>query len=541
MKQKILLLIIIVVAIFLRFWQLGINPPSLTWDEVAWGYNAYSIGTDARDEFGRFLPVTYLESFGDFKPPVYAYLDVLPIKAFGLAEFATRFPSALFGVLTVLVTYFLTKRIFEKSLHASLYGLLAAGVLAISPWHFMLSRAAFEANVATFFLVSGIWLFLGGVQEKKWYLPLSAISFAITFYTFNTERIVTPLIVVVLVIGFYKRLWERKKYAVIAGAVGLALLLPTVPFLLSPQAKLRFQEVNIFTDPTVVTTSNQEIANDGNVWWSKVIHNRRIGYSLLFIRHYVDNLRPDFLFYTGDGNPKFSTQQNGELYLWDLPFFIGGILLLFRKKEGDWWILPLWLILGIIPAATARETPHALRTEATLPTFQIFIAYGVAWFGLWVAKRRSFILKNSIFGLVAILLFANWFYFFYDYNVSYPKEFSSEWQYGYKDAYAYAKSVEGNYQKIQMTQALGRPYIYYLFYDKISPFYFRANSTVHRDAFGFVDVERVGKYYFPTDFNYNNKVRTLYFSTIKDVPKTARILKTFQNLDGSPALVAYTM
>ena len=111
-KESLLLLLIISIATVLRFWHLGINPPSLTWDEVAWGYNAYSIGIDGKDEFGRFLPYDYLESFGDFKPPLYAYLDVLPVKVFGLNEFATRFPSSLFGVLSVLVTYFLVKRLF---------------------------------------------------------------------------------------------------------------------------------------------------------------------------------------------------------------------------------------------------------------------------------------------------------------------------------------------------------------------------------------------------------------------------------------------
>src|SRR5947209_13763664 len=112
MKTKLLLLSIIIVAIFFRFFHLATNPPSLTWDETAWGYNAYALGIDGRDEFGRFLPVDYLESFGDFKPPMYAYLDILPVKIFGLNEFATRFPSALFGVLTIFITYFLVKRLF---------------------------------------------------------------------------------------------------------------------------------------------------------------------------------------------------------------------------------------------------------------------------------------------------------------------------------------------------------------------------------------------------------------------------------------------
>ena len=181
------------------------NPPSLTWDEAAWGYNAYSLGIDGKDEFGKFLPYTYLESFGDYKPPMYAYLDVIPVKVLGLNEFATRFPSALFGTLAVLVTYFLVKRIFWKSDKNQKYALFASFFLAISPWHILLSRAAFEANVASFFIIFGVWAFLAGVQEKKWYLILSAVSFALSFYTFNTARVVSPILVVLLAIMFLEK------------------------------------------------------------------------------------------------------------------------------------------------------------------------------------------------------------------------------------------------------------------------------------------------------------------------------------------------
>src|SRR3989344_7734823 len=186
-KIYLLLGLIVFLGFFLRFYQLGTNPPSLTWDEAAWGYNAYSLGIDARDEFGRFLPLDYLESFGDFKPPVYAYLDIVPVKIFGLNEFAVRFPSALFGTLTVLLTYFLVKRIFRENHKSSIINhkseaiaLLSALFLAISPWHIMLSRAAFEANIATFFIVLGIWLFLLSMQGKRWILLFSVVFFVLS-------------------------------------------------------------------------------------------------------------------------------------------------------------------------------------------------------------------------------------------------------------------------------------------------------------------------------------------------------------------------
>src|SRR3989344_4024704 len=356
-RQYLILILIILLAAFLRFWQLGENPPSLTWDEAAWGYNAYSLGIDGKDEFGRFLPLDYLESFGDFKPPVYSYLAVVPVKIFGLSEFAVRFPSALFGIFMVIITFFLVREIFYKSKIRDETALLSAFLLAISPWHIMLSRAAFEANVATFFIVLGIWLFLLSVHGKRWILLFSVVSFVLSIYTFNTARVVTPILVLILTFAFRKELWQRKIETVLAIILGIILILPTLKFLMSPQASLRFKEVNIFSNIGIIENANKQIANDNNSIISKIIHNRRLAFSVEYLRHYFDNLNPDFLFIKGDGNPKFSTQNVGQLYLWEVPFFILGILYLIRKKEGYWWIVPVWLLIGIVPAGAARETP----------------------------------------------------------------------------------------------------------------------------------------------------------------------------------------
>jgi len=534
--------IIIIISLFLRFYNLGQNPPSLTWDEAAWGYNAYSIGIDGKDEFGRFLPYDYLESFGDFKPPIYAYLTVLPIFLFGLNEFAVRIPSAFFGLLTVFMTFFLVKRVFFKSKNNNLYALFSALFLAISPWHIMLSRAAFEANIASFFIVLGVWAFLAGVQDRKWYLLLSAFSFALSIYTFNTSRIVAPLLLLLLLYAFRKKLLEIKKQTIFAIILGLLILAPVVSFLLSPQASLRFKEVNIFSDISVVEKANQQIQNDGNALWSNIINNRRVLYSLEYVKHYFDNLNPNFLFIKGDGNPKFSIQDIGQMYIWDIVFFIGGIFLLIRKREDNWWLVPSWLLLGIIPAATARETPHALRIETTLPMFQILTAYGFVCFLLWLKKYRQKWIKNTVIVILSVLLFLNVSYFLHNYFNHYSFEYSSEWQYGYKESIEYVKSVEGNYDYVQITNEMGRPYIYYLFYTKEDPREFRETLKIQRDPFGFVKVLGFNKYLFPEDYNYSlsEKHKVLYINTPYKLPENINILKTFYRLDGKEALVAYT-
>lgn len=587
--KKYLLILIIIIAAFLRFFQLGTNPPSLTWDEVAWGYNAYTIGIDGRDEFGKLLPYDFFESFGDFKPPVYTYLTIIPVWLFGLNEFAVRFASAFFGTLTVLVTYFLVKVIFisensensedsenrkisrsenqnnqssseslirlinpkhwrsDISEYSEQIALVTAGLLAFSPWHIMLSRAAFEANVATFFLVSGVWLFLEAIQKRPWMLSLAAISFVLSVYTFNTTRIVAPLLVIVLALLYWKKLLQMKTALVSALVVGIIAVAPTVPFLLSPQAKLRFMEVNIFSDIRVVEIANQEIINDNNAWWSNLIHNRRVGYGINYLSHYFDNLSFDFLFISGDENPKFSVQSVGQLYLWEFPFLIAGILFLFRKREGNWKILPLWLLLGIIPAATARETPHALRIETTLPTFQIFVAYGIinvlALIKNLPAGRQVMNYGLKLF-TIGYLLFAifNVAYYFENYYVHYAKKYSHNWQYGYREAVLYMYQVQDQYDALYLTPSFGRPYIYTLFYTKYDPVSFRNEATIEREALGFVNVHHFGKYYFDKALIPDEKIKnTLYIDTPGNAEPGAAIKKTFYLLNGEVALVAYTL
>ncbi len=543
-KIYIFLSLIIILAAILRLISLGSNPPELTWDEAAWGYNAYTLGIDGRDEFGRFLPVTYLESFGDYKPPVYAYLDVLPVKVLGLDKFSTRLPSALAGIGSVFFTYFLVLRLFPNSKKKYLYALFSSFVLAISPWNIMLSRAAFEANVATFFIISGIWALLAGLQEKKWLLLLASILLVVPFYTFNSPRVFLPIFIVVLALFLWKKFFSRKKQMILAIVLGIILLAPLVPFLLSPQAKIRFDEVNIFSDPNLVKTSNQEISNDHNAWWSKIIHNRRVFYTQAFIQHYLDEFNPSYLFFKGDYNPKFSIQTTGELFIWCIPFFIIGLVLLFRQRKEYWWIIPLWLLIGLIPASTARETPHALRTEVVLPTYQIIIAYGLVEFILFIKdkKIKRYASGKILIALLAVVMLFEMTKFIHSYLTHYPYEYSQEWQYGYQQSIDYVKSVQGNYDQIDITDSLGRPYIYYLFYLKTPPAIYRKEAVINRDAFGFVTVESFGKYYFASNLqglpNQNKKV--LYIDVPNEVPVDARIQRKFYNLDKSVALVVYT-
>src|SRR3989338_4459229 len=107
-SRYIILIAIVALGFLLRIFKLGEVPVSLSWDEAAIGYNAYSIVQTGKDEYGTAWPLLF-KSFNDYKLPGYVYSTALSIKLLGLSDFAVRLPSALFGTLTILAFYFLLR------------------------------------------------------------------------------------------------------------------------------------------------------------------------------------------------------------------------------------------------------------------------------------------------------------------------------------------------------------------------------------------------------------------------------------------------
>lgn len=112
MKTKLFCLILIL-AIVLRFFQLGSIPVGFSWDEASIGYNGYGIATVHRDEWLVKMPVTF-KSFGDYKAALAIYADAVSTLLLGRNTFAVRFPMAVAGVVTVLSVYFIAKKLFDS-------------------------------------------------------------------------------------------------------------------------------------------------------------------------------------------------------------------------------------------------------------------------------------------------------------------------------------------------------------------------------------------------------------------------------------------
>ncbi|HLC87855.1 MAG TPA: glycosyltransferase family 39 protein, partial [Patescibacteria group bacterium] len=236
--NTILLLIILALGLTLRVCKLDSVPPGLTWDEAALGYNAYSLSKTFRDEYGFFLPLT-LKSFGDYKPALYAYLDIPFVVTLGLNEWAVRLPSVLAGIGFILICYLIILEIFkDKALSLSV-----AFFAAISPLSIQFSRAGFESNVAVFLNVLGLYFFLGGLKSSK-YFYFASVSLILSMLCYQGSKMYAPIILIGFFLFFRKQVKIDKNVLVSLVAVIIAVAgIYTSTFLLGQSDRLEAQNV----------------------------------------------------------------------------------------------------------------------------------------------------------------------------------------------------------------------------------------------------------------------------------------------------------
>lgn len=533
-KNKLVLILILVIAAFLRLYKLGSNPPSLNWDETAHGYNAYSILKTGRDEYGYKFPL-FFRSFDDYKPPLYTYLVVPSVAIFGLNNFAVRFPSAILGVGSVLLTYLFVYELLKKKEIAY----LSAFFLAISPWHLQFSRVAFETNSTIFFTLFGTWSFLKAIASEKFkfmfYMSLSAFGFGLNLFVYHNSRVFVPIFVIVLTILFIKKILNSKKYLIAPALIALIFSIALVPIIFSAAGKTRFEGTSIFVNKAVIDKSAQKIAldvNQGIHLVGEIVHNRRFAYLPVIMENYLSHFNPSFLFFNADMN-RHHAPGIGLLYLWDLPFLLAGFFFLFYKKFEikSKTILIVWFLLGPVAASVTWGVPHSLRIEVILPTFQIFIAIGFISLFKTLKSNKVFLSTTSI------LLILNIIYYLHQYYIHMPLEFSKDWLYGRQEAALYSERIKNNYDHVIVSTKLEQPHEFWLYYLKHDPKkYLEEGGTV---SGGFLeDKNKFDKYEFkPINFEYQRiQGKVLFVGVPDEFPKDITPLKKINYLNGEPAI-----
>ncbi len=541
-----LLVLITVLAFGLRFYRVTENPPSLNWDEVSIGYNAYSVLKTGRDEWGESFPI-HFKAFGEHKLPIQIYSSIPGIYMFGLNDLGVRVTPVIYGTLTVFLLFFLGRYLFKNDW----IGLISAFFLAVSPWHIHLTRGSFESATSVFYIVLGLIFLVKGFEDKK-YLALAMVPFAVSIYTYNSARVFTPLFLFASLVLYYKDFINFKKWLAIGAVVFIVLMIPLVPFVLSPDRSARYKLVSITDDPGLVPRINENRGNaDLPHPLPRLIHNKVTYVSFYFIENYLAHFTPDFLFINGAPHKQHHVQNVGQMYLVQAPFIIYGLYFLMRGKNKYKKLLISWWLLTFIPVAITNDSiPHALRTVIAAPFYQLLTGLGIYQSFVYLyQKKRSLLYAGYalLFTCIAISvgLYLDNFY------TNYPKLYSRDWQYGYSQTVDYIKNNENHYDLIVFTRHYGEPHIFTLFYKQYDPAKFQSSQNLERfETFDWVRVLRFDKYYFPDlgdeGTRYEDIIKQypekkiLFIGKSGDFPKDSIKLKDINFINGDVAFEIVT-
>ncbi len=523
-KVFIIYAAIFALAIYLRLFQFGEVPNGLYQDETAIGFNAYSILETGKDEYGKNFPL-YFKSFGDYKLPVYIYLTVIPVKIFGLTDFAPRVASVFFSILTVGLFYFFVKRISKNTALA----LVSMLLLAINPWHLHYGRATFEVSVALFFFLSGSFLLL----EKKKNIFISVLGvgcFVVALYTYNLTRLLSPALLF-LVFSLNIKEWKKVTLVhklVVAGVIVLGFI-PLLLSILNPEG-VQSASGTLITSSAAIQAPLLELRSymiGTPILFQKLFFSHFTLTGWEYIRHIASYGSFDFYFLNGSSHGNHGIGNFGQFYLFESFTILLGLIVAFMKKEQWRMLAVLWGIIVIAVCALTREAPHATRSFFLILPLTIFSAYGMIVFFHYINSRTAKI--KIIYGVfVSAFFLYNIIFYFSSYYQRFPIFYAKNWRSEDGVLSKYVKDHESKYEKIVIDESVGIPYTSFLYYLTYSPEVFQ--RTVQRDkddSEGFSKVKSFGKFEFrKIDWNKDlTSDKTLFITTFENQPEEKYIVE----------------
>lgn len=363
-----------------QLWVSSSNPPGFFRDEASIAYNAHTIATEGRDEYGARFPL-YFTSFRDYKSPLFVYGLAGVFRVTGADREVARGFAAACVLAALLLLGWLA---YRRTSHAAVA--VATVVLAgTTPWLFELGRVALEVALEPFFLCLVLLAVERASRLDRWRtgtaVPVSLALGAIT-YVYAGGRLLAPLFALALVAVLTRSRWRW----VVTVWVGFAVT--QVPLLVYARAhpgalSRRYDATTFVTDEM----PPWEIA------WRGVIN-------------YLQDLQVWHYVVSGDVKPYIHTPGTSALLAASVLLSLSGLVLILTRHRAD----PFWryavaaLLVSPIPAATTADRFHALRLApfavllvvVAIPSLEALRA------GVVARDRRSRVLVAAVVALASL-------------------------------------------------------------------------------------------------------------------------------------------
>ncbi len=483
MKKHTLLLlsVLLLVGFFLRLFRLSAAPVEMFGDEIDVGIQSYSLLITGKDYLGHPLPLS-IASFSESRLPFLMYFTVPFVKIFGLTELGLRLPMIVIGLLLIIELYVLASRLFGEKI-----GILAAFLYTISPWAIHFSRWTNDNVGILLFVLPAIYLFLK--RNYLWAIPLLALA----FYTYSVATVFIPLMGLILLLVTVPLKEILNKNIILGGIFALIILIPYGVTVVSAVGSNRFSQISIFGDSTLLHDLLTRRSQSGSEL-TRYFRNRPLFYFHEFTNSYLRSFSTEFLFFNGDPILRHSPGGMGMLYLFEIitiPVGLSWMVLNWRSKAVR--LLLLWLLISPVSSALTKDGGnHAGRLIVMLPPLLLVSALGL-----------RVILKKRLLSILVISGAVYCFSFFmYRYHVEWPQDSWRFWQFGFKEAYTYVKSIDPKPTRIFFNSTYETALPRFMFWFAYDPARFQSQVTrlSYQDDIvaGFDGFALENKYYFGT-------------------------------------------
>jgi hypothetical protein len=392
--QGMALLGILLLAAFLRLWQIDTIPPGFHFDESFEGLEAWRILNDSS-----YRPIFLEGNFGVL--PLNAYANAITFAVAGwmggeAGPAAMRVTSALFGVLGVWAIFALGQEMRRRApdLISPALPWLAAFSLAAMRWHLHFSRMGIEPILVPLAWALAAWLLLRAWRTASWwsYGALGA-TLAMSMYTYQGAWVIPFLIA----INALHLLWADRSKAnqrsrhwgglTLAGVVAVVGILP-LAFFFSQQPDLLL--VRPAQLAIVGQTDSPADSTLGDALWATAKMFGPFGSP-------------------GDLDPRRNLPGAPALNLWQaIPFYLGMAFALWHSRRPVMALPVVGLVGLLLPGMISEYAPHFHRVLGAAGPVALFCGLGLALIWRWLSSLHMMTVRLGFLApvIVALLLIA---------------------------------------------------------------------------------------------------------------------------------------
>ena len=519
MKKYLPLIFVLIIAGFLRLYNLGQMPYGMSNDEAGYIYNAYSIVQTGKDVNGILLPL----SFNVDNPfsPVPVYLIALVLKILPLNLFSGRLIFSLLGIGCVYLLYLLTKELFNNNK----ISLISSFILAISPWHLHISRVAYEGGLALFFYLLAILVFLK--NSKKGNILFSLSFFLLAFYSYHATKVFfIPLLIILIYTN--KSILNNKKQFVLF-TIGIILIIGSFAVILKSQNAGGRASTFIFNNLGQIseTVKEERTSNIAPFLIRQIFSNKFTVILRTMRENYLTAFSPEYLFLygeTGGNGELYGTFFRGEMYLVELPLLIIGAYCLWRFYPKQRKFILLSLLAAPLTTTFTTDVSYTIRAIMMIPFLSILVAIGIVEFFKFIQNFNK--LKYYFWGTIFCLVYlVSLFSYLYLYHYRYSVYGAEAWFRSSRDLVSYIELNQDKFDEIHIIKPGNMFLLQYGVFSQSEP------EDIQK-AWSSPSVKKVDKIVIENDCPVNldlitNKIWYVVPENCFDLPNTEKVIKDY--------------